>query len=246
MPIDILCSASTVWRERLKLAGSLSPTPRAEETCTTEEIKSFVAVMSVHTQETVCAAKELSFGTLIQALPLLHKYDCIGSKQMLDELDNVHFSSVIGVKSLKCSVYTQTLNAVVQSPSNVTGVTEPWLTQEHLDYLMLKQELYCEGNAFPKGAQQLLVSLLAGAVDSSMIQPHGTHFKLKDGVAGIQEAQVKVVLFEKKKRAGEESAEMADAEVDDSLKPLVFEAWRLTATTYSGLMPYLKPKDALP
>ena len=242
VPVDILCSASVVWRERLQLAGSLLPTPRAEEQCTAEEIKAFVTVISAHSQDTSCESKAIPFETLTKALPLVHKYDCTGTKRMLDELDSIHFSDP-GMKQLKHHVCNQQGQAVVLAGAQ-NGLTEPWLTQASLDYLVLKQELYCEHNKFPKCVKELLASLLTRkqVVDRSTLNANASYL-----LPGHTSALVNVELSESSTpgTVGEESA--GDATPVDKVEPkgLVIQAWRLTGATYMGLVPYLQPNFAL-
>lgn len=141
---DVLSAASVVWRERLQLVGKLSPSPRAEENGTTEEIQSFAKLLSAFTQD----AKEESFNlkffnikTMGQALPLVHKYDCPAAKKMLEMLEKEAFPSH-GVNS--------------QRTSNASIVS--WVTQDHIDYVVTKQELYGP-RALTENMKKLLVSL---------------------------------------------------------------------------------------
>ena len=91
VPFDILSSASSVWRERLQLTGTLSPTPRSEENCTVDEINAFVQVIMSRSHGAEKNATDIPIETLVISLPLVHKYDCKGIKLMMDELDAHHF-----------------------------------------------------------------------------------------------------------------------------------------------------------
>ena len=108
---------------------------------------------------------------------------------------------------------------------------------------MLKQELYQEDNDFPECVKQLLASLLT----RKTIYDCSKLMKLRFAPGEqLKSAQVRVLLVETRKRAREESVgnDMA-IEDDNAESQLVVEGWRLSATTYKGLVPFLVPNFEL-
>lgn len=157
IPVDVLCSASTVWRERLQLTQGSIPCASAEN-CDAEGLRAFVSVISAHSQDVTASMKQLPVATLTKALYLVHKYDCTGVKRTLDDLDGLHVPDD-GVKIFPHKIYSFDHSCIIHDGRTIY-LTEPWLTQELLDYLILKQELYAEQNKFPESVKKLLAGLL--------------------------------------------------------------------------------------
>jgi hypothetical protein len=139
VPMDVLSSASPVWRERLIFNGVIAKASRSEETCTCDEIQAFIKVISLTSQDSETSISSLDVTTLLRALPLIHKYDCKGATMMLDSLESRYFPGD-GIVKLKLNVTDKSGNVIAQ-PSSLL-ITEKWVTQAHFDYIVLKQELY--------------------------------------------------------------------------------------------------------
>lgn len=236
VPVDVLCSASAVWRERLQLAGSLSPMPRAKENCTGEEINAFVCVLFALSQDTERSPKKIPIATLAKALPLVHKYDCKGAKQMLDDLDEYHVPDH-GVKLFPDVIYNH-LGQLSRS-KGCAYVTEPWLTQHCLDYLVLKQELWGEQNIFPESVKKLFAVLLTRQqiFDRAYLEPHGHGNNLRIPAESVFVAVERqpIALIE----ILDNTASQADKGDVTIGSPLVMQGWRLSASTFAALMPYM-------
>ena len=160
VPVDVLSSASAIWRDRLQLVGSLDPSQRSEENCTGEEIKAFVQVISARSNDAKTPATQIPLQTLLHSLPLVHKYDCKGTKLMLDELDAVHFPDD-GVVTRQGLVQSYNMGKIwLVAHDKPFECTAPWLTQAHLDYVTLKQELYGPDSVLTGRMQKLLAKLL--------------------------------------------------------------------------------------
>ena len=261
--VDVLCSASTVWRERLRMADISSEAPRSEEPFAVEELKAFARVISIHSQDAEGRMDEIPLDTLVLALPLIHKYDCTGTKLMLDQLDCVHFPNV-GEAKLKSSIFSNSINNYIISAEMVVAegsnfyVTQEWLTQKHLDYLVLKQELFGEGNHFPENINKLFGALLTRKIISHTVLSCGT---MSFGFAGVSNPRLTnlnsilvnvemaspAVISRKRKSTSElpESETNQDAAmVEGGKEPLTVEGWRITAATFAAIIPYMQPAFA--
>eukprot|EP00966_Prymnesium_polylepis_P326698 7382600-Prymnesium_polylepis.3 len=228
---DVLSSASAVWRERILLAGTLSPPPRAQESCTAEEIRAFVSVILALTHEAQAPASELPVETLLLSLPLIHKYDCKGAKMMLDDMDALHFPDG-GTKKVSGIL----LNCSWAVPQGTEGiVTSPWLTQKHIDYLLLKQELYGSDSKLTEKMKQLLVKLLTTKkktlYDGQCFDfvPGQAYIRSKESYRGQAVAHLMVTL-------------QLQEPAQDTQEPranLVLASWRLTSYSFNALVPLL-------
>ena len=227
VPVDVLSSASAIWRDRLQLVGSLDPSQRSEENCTGEEIKAFVQVISAHSNEATTPATLLPIQTLMQSLPLVHKYDCKGTKLMLDELDAVHFPDD-GVVTRQGLVQPYNMgNNWLVAHDKPFECTAPWLTQAHLDYVTLKQELYGPDSVLTGRMQKLLAKLLTTeppAYDGRYISIDGSL------------ADMPLIHVEKQDSA----TEFGKNATSSNTPGLVLQAWRLDAHTLLSLIPLLR------
>ena len=226
VPVDVLSSASAIWRDRLQLVGSLDPSQRSEENCTGEEIKAFVQVISARSNDAKAPATELPLQTLLQSLPLVHKYDCKGTK-LIDELDAVHFpdDGVVTRQGL-CKIRSGWLVAHGQE----FKMTAPWLTQTHLDYLTLKQELYGPEAVLTVRMQKLLATLITASKERPVYQG----LKLSEGIGCMLTSDDDLLVH----------LQMQDSamEIDENAKAgLVLQAWRLSSNTFLFLFPWLAP-----
>ena len=230
MPVDVLSSASAIWRDRLQLVGSLDPSQRSEENCTGEEIKAFVQVISARSNDAKTPATQIPLQTLLHSLPLVHKYDCKGTKLMLDELDAVHFPDD-GV------VTWDGLNPLSAKPFECTA---PWLTQAHLDYVTLKQELYGPDSVLTGRMQKLLAKLLTTEPPAY----DGRYISVVDdqGIARVTSntpgslADMPLIHVEKQDSA----TEFGKNATSSNTPGLVLQAWRLDAHTLLSLIPLLR------
>ena len=233
VPVDVLSSASAIWRERLQLVGSLDPSQQSEENCTGEEIKAFVEVISARSNDAKAPATELPIKTLLQSLPLVHKYDCKGTKLMLDELDAVHFPDA-GVVTRRGLLNPGTAWLVEEGLA--FEKTAPWLTQTHLDYLTLKQELYGPEAVLSGWMQKLLAKLLTAS------PVYDGRKLLETGVNGAGHCTVLTgandlfVHLQKQDSA----MEIGENEKAPNTPGLVLQVWRLSAKSFSSLIPLLK------
>ena len=220
VPIDILSAASTVWRERLKLAGRYDEKCRSEEACNGKAIKAFVKMISHGTQE---AVSNMDLDTMTQSLHLVHKYDCKGTVLTLSTLETAHFPKLTSKDLAPGTV----INGVGReagredagdAPSRRFYVAPAWLTQAHLDYIVLKQELF--------GVESLNVTMkqiLVYALSARIIK--------KD--KGTHEATNKIF-----------------ADLEEGVKTknrgcwMRLAAWRLTSPTLLALFAHTQPADA--
>ena len=245
VPVDVLSSASAIWRDRLQLVGSLDPSQRSEENCTGEEIKAFVQVISARSNDAKTPATQIPLQTLLHSLPLVHKYDCKGTKLMLDELDAVHFpdDGVYGVSAYgvvtRHGLLTNGTNWLVAS-GEPFECTAPWLTQAHLDYVTLKQELYGPESVLTGRMQKLLAKLLTEppAYDGryiSVIDDQGIARVTSITPSGSL-ADMPLIHVEKQDSA----TEFGKNATSSNTPGLVLQAWRLDAHTLLSLIPLLR------
>ena len=221
VPIDILSAASTVWRERLKLAGRYDEKCRSEEACDGKGIKAFVKMISHGTQE---AVKNVDLETMAQSLHLVHKYDCTGTVQLLSSLEATHFPKLTSKDMAPGCV----MNVVGReagredagdAPSRRFYVGPAWLTQAHLDYIVLKQELFGVGSLNVTMKQILVYALSARIIKKD----RGTHEATNKVFADMEEFAPKT-----KNRSCW----------------LRFAAWRLQSSTLLALFALTQPADA--
>lgn len=223
---DILSAASVVWRERLQLLGTLSPTPRAEQNCSADDIRSFVQVISMFSQD---AATERLFDapirTMLQALPLIHKYDCPAAKKALDQvLEKQAFpDKVVAIHGTR-NVYTNHSTAMVPHISD-------FVTQDHVDYIIRKQELYGPSSLTTEMKQALVGLIYYDRLfynrQPAMIATH------------LADPDIDISSEAKKMKDG-----LGQAVAAPELEPqpdFVVHAWRFTLDTQRALLPYLKP-----
>ena len=185
VPIDILSAASTVWRERLKLAGRYDEKCRSEEACNGNTIRAFVQMISYGTQE---AANNVDLETMTQALPLVHKYDCKGTVQVLSALEAVYFPKLTTNDMVPGSVINVVgreagLEDAGDSPNRRFYVAPAWLTQAHLDYIVLKQELFGVGSLNATMKRIIVYALSARIIRKDK----GTHEATNKVLADMQE-----------------------------------------------------------
>ena len=235
VPVDVLSSASAIWRERLQLVGSLDPSQQSEENCTGEEIKAFVEVISARSNDAKAPATELPIKTLLQSLPLVHKYDCKGTKLMLDELDAVHFPDA-GVVTRRGLLNPGTAWLVEEGLA--FEKTAPWLTQTHLDYLTLKQELYGPEAVLSGWMQKLLAKLLTASpvYDGLKLSENDTALEYDSVSDSSLGANDLIVHLQKQDSA----MEIGENEKAPNTPGLVLQVWRLSAKSFSSLIPLLK------
>ena len=219
VPIDILSAASTVWRERLKLAGRYDKKCRSEEACDGKAIKAFMKMISHGTQE---AVSNVDLATMAHSLHLIHKYDCKGTVLTLSTLEADHFPKLSSKDLAPGSV----INVVGRgagreidagdAPSRLFYVAPAWLTQAHLDYIVLKQELFGV-DSLNVTMKQILVYALSARI---IKKDKGTH-----------EATNKIF-----------------ADLDECVKTskcwMRLAAWRLTSPTLLALFAHTQPADA--
>jgi len=239
VPVDVLSSASAIWRDRLQLVGSLDPSQRSEENCTGEEIKAFVQVISARSNDAKTPATQIPLQTLLHSLPLVHKYDCKGTKLMLDELDAVHFPDD-GVVT-RDGLLNNSKTGWLAERGGPFEFTAPWLTQAHLDYLTLKQELYGPDSVLTGRMQKLLAKLLTTeppAYDGRYISvvagqrfPHARVTNTPGSLAGMP-----LIHVEKQDSA----TEFGKNATSSNTPGLVLQAWRLDAHTLLSLIPLLR------
>ena len=230
VPADVLSSVSSVWRERLQLAGTLSPTPRSVENCSADEIKAFVQVIMSRSHEAETNSFDISIKTLVMSLRLVHKYDCKGIKLMMDELDAHHFPD-LAFKTSSGMLSTAPVGWIHPDGTNVL-LTPGWLTQTHMDYLVSKQELYGEDAVITKTMKKLLSKLLTVKMwDNTYFKSNAAH---PNAAQEIQTGADTNAIVQVQHRKPKESA----AGVEPCL---TLEAWRLSSTTLASLLPYMQP-----
>jgi len=248
IPADVLSSASTVWRERLQLVGSLSPPPRSAENCTAEQIKAFVRVISLLSNDATGPAMSLPIEDLLHSLPLVHKYDCKGVKMLFDEVDAHHFREPVFEERkgiAKADSYFNVQRWLVPA-RDVVHLSPRWLTQTHMDYLVLKQEMYgVEANL-----KEPMKKLLAIMLTNRNIY-EGSYFSVPDttlgyvlhacayvlphvNVADSESLRVQVHHVELRRWG-------VTPDEDPTVDSLTLQAWRLTSVTYMQLLPHLQP-----
>ena len=219
VPIDILSAASTVWRERLKLAGRYDEKCRSEEACDGKAIKAFVKMISHGTQD---ADSNVDLETMAQSLHLVHKYDCRGTVLTLSTLETAHFPKLTS-KDLAPGCVTNVVGREAvredagDAPSRRFYVAPAWLTQGHLDYIVLKQELF--------GVDSLNVTM-----KQILTYALSAHIIKKD--RGTHEATNKI---------------FADLEEGDKTQRsacwMRLAAWRLTSSTLLALFAHTQPAE---
>ena len=245
VPVDGLSSASAIWRDRLQLVGSLDPSQRSEENCTGEEIKAFVQVISARSNDAKTPATQIPLQTLLHSLPLVHKYDCKGTKLMLDELDAVHFpdDGVVTRHGLvQCHDPQHCINSNnwLVARGDPFEFTAPWLTQAHLDYVTLKQELYGPESVLTGRMQKLLAKLLTeppayGGRYISVVDDQGIARVTSITPSGSL-ADMPLIHVEKQDSA----TEFGKNATSSNTPGLVLQAWRLDAHTLLSLIPLLR------
>ena len=166
IPIDVLSAASTVWRERLKLAGQYDEKCRSEEACETNDVKAFVKMISHGSQDTA-SVTDVDLTTMYRSLNLVHKYDCKGTVKVLSALEASHFPKLTAADFASGKVTNGAKSfsheGVTGAPSRRFCVSPPWLTQTHLDYIVLKQELFGVGS-LNVTMKQILVHALSARI----------------------------------------------------------------------------------
>ena len=224
-PIDVLSAASAIWRERFRLAGRFDSPTRSEETaCTTAQVKTFLEVLlTTQSHETQVRPQQLGLGKLLLALPLVHKYDCIGMKIMIDEMnDKLHFTKEIIPKEAQEETLTR-------YSSHSTGYVETgtWylcaghLSQTHLDFIIAGQELYGVDflNDNMKHVLALLLTYQKNRVVMNYTRGSGVH-----PVLCVQASEPDI-------------SDKVNGEVTSNM--LVVQKWRLTAPTLASLLPFM-------
>ena len=176
--------------------------------------------------------------TLLQSLPLVHKYDCNGVKSMLDDLDSVHFPNNTFVK--KQGIYTSAGTWPVHHGTPIE-ITPQWLTQVHIDYLVLKQELYGSTAALTTTMKKLLARLLTAKLYSgNLMQDQSMGYGFGDQAitalgTTAEQLRFRCEAFEPAKTNDE--AVVVGRENDP--KALLLPAWRISSSTYASLLPFL-------
>ena len=109
-------------------------------------------------------------------------------------------------------------------------MTAPWLTQTHLDYLTLKQELYGPEAVLTVRMQKLLATLITASKERPVYQG----LKLSEGIGCMLTSDDDLLVH----------LQMQDSamEIDENAKAgLVLQAWRLSSNTFLFLFPWLAP-----
>lgn len=130
IPVDVLSSASPVWRERFTLAGQFDKSARSEEQQSAAQVDAFLQViLTTQSHEATMAPSDLPLETLLLAMPLVHKYDCDGVKRMMVAMNSsLHFTeSIVPKQSHQLHSWWLDISHMKQS---------------HIDYIVLGQELY--------------------------------------------------------------------------------------------------------
>lgn len=177
VPVDVLSAASPVWRERFTLTGDY-----AKENCICEEpysveaIEAFVKVIS-HGSQDSAPESVVVMETLVRAMPLIHKYDCPGAIHVLEE---THFPELpkdgltLGTKREQCGRVC--IDFKTETPSMRCYYKAPaWLTQHHLDYIVLKQELWGAAS-LSSTMKKILAHALVGRIitaDTGIVHKNG-------------------------------------------------------------------------
>ena len=224
-PIDVLSAASAIWRERFRLAGRFDSPTRSEETaCTTAQIKAFLEVLlTTQSHETQVRPQQLGLGKLLLALPLVHKYDCIGMKIMIDEMnDKLHFTEEIIPKEAEEEI--RLYNSIEYGGAGRWYLCAGHLSQTHLDFIIAGQELY--GVDFLNDNMKRVLALLL------------TYQKDRVVIKYARGSIVHPVLCVHESEPG-----ISDKVKGEVTNRLVVQKWRLTAPTLASLLPFMKVKD---
>lgn len=247
IPMDVLSAASPVWRERLIINGAITKAPRSEETCTCDEIQAFIEIISLMSQDTKTSPSSLSITILRRALPLIHKYDCKGAQVMLDDLEKRHFPSA-GIVKLKQNVMNEAplggsaTTIIARATDRKFLTTEEWVTQEHFDYIVLKQELY-DHEALTFEMKMLLA--VAMAHDShcrnhGIMCRNGMSISLTSKLVGtVDRPTADLYLLEVEEEEDDDKGDVGS--LASRPAPLLkLQAWRLEKQTIMSLFMFLK------
>lgn len=178
-----------------------------------------VAVMSGHDlgaispRPNAVSEDDIDIGVMWHALPLLHKYDCAAARQVLERrLERKAFPSAGFATCPMGSGYLANAKRI-----------ENWLTQEHLEYIVRKQELF--------GAQSLAESMkkvLVGLFFYERIYANNlsTFIHVDKQLAPPAEAARGAALAEQQ---------------PIPTQTLRLPAWRLTPETLIALVPLARP-----
>lgn len=222
VPIDVLSAASPVWRERLKLAGGYPEKCRSEECCDVNGIRAFVNLISHGSQDAERVNEYVGLvgplNTMLDAMPLIHKYDCKGTLMVLSKREEAHFPPLTASCDMKPGggAYRGgkvNLRSYGRSENNIF-VAPAWLTQAHFNYILRKQELYGV-----EGITTTMKQLLAYALGSCLIKE----------VRGASYTENEVQVNTKKSTS-------------TSKYWLVLDAWRLDQSTLLSLFAHTHPE----
>ena len=141
---DILCAASPVWRSRLKETNASDIyRPVEEPMCTSQDLKAFKKLVTFGTQD-MNLSDDILLVDLQHSLRLVHKYDCVGIKCLIDYIFEPRFFPDTEMSKIHRNYYA--------APS--------WMTQTHIDYLVHKSEVYDESAEFCTMARKFLTIAL--------------------------------------------------------------------------------------
>lgn len=176
IPSELLASASPVWSERLALAPPApgTETKSVEHGVSQFSLDAFVGVLTLFTQHTTMPTllqsgifprgsepARLELQRLTAALQLVHKYDCSGARRLIAHLAEWHFPNATFPAPKRAGNYSP------ESSSEKVHPISQWLSQAHLDYILVAQELYPE---CPDMLNTTCLELLAHALSLGGIQ----------------------------------------------------------------------------
>ena len=244
IPMDVLSAASPVWRERLIINGAITKAPRSEETCTCDEIQAFIEIISLMSQDTKTSPSSLSITILRRALPLIHKYDCKGAQVMLDDLEERHFPSA-GIVKLKQNVMNEAplggsaTTIIARATDRKFLTTEEWVTQEHFDYIVLKQELYDHEALTFEMKMLLAVAMAHDSSKNGIMCRNGMSTYGKMLVGTVDRPTADLYLLEVEEEEDDDKGDVGS--LASRPAPLLkLQAWRLEKQTIMSLFMFLK------
>ena len=154
-------------------------------------------------------------------MPLVHKYDCVGIKYVMDDMNNRIFFS--GAPKELTVLNSSTGQATGHYYLNVGKQ----LTQEHIDYIIIGQEFY--GADFLNSNMKYLLACLL-TYNVMCIVSLGTEVAQWNIYQGTPKRTE--VTVEKKQTEGSAKAPVTGS--------LVIREWRLTAATLASLLPMMQ------
>lgn len=238
VPVDTLCAASPVWRERIRLAswsgeGGVEPiASRCEEGVTTAQVKAFAEVIATLSHEATRAPEALPLETLVLALPLIHKYDCAGVKMVIESVArNFHFDeAAIPLKEMD-----ETTNSLARVDTGRKLLLVDELSQAHVDFIITAQELYGADFNLSDPMKRLLALLLTYP-PNRIVRGYSGGPSWDGYLANVTVEKVDSSGRGAPPPGGGEGSNASDVAVD----PIEVQAWRLTATTYASILKFMR------